>query len=81
MLTRKASRTSGFTSLGALSAHAAHAFGAGGAVFASHAGLVDALAPALRAGVRVLVKGSRGSAMDRIVAALLSTGEDTPHVA
>ena len=56
-----------------MSAHAAHAFGAGGAVFASHAGLVDALAPALRAGVRVLVKGSRGSAMDRIVKALLAS--------
>ncbi|HEY5970463.1 MAG TPA: UDP-diphospho-muramoylpentapeptide beta-N-acetylglucosaminyltransferase, partial [Pseudoxanthomonas sp.] len=32
-------------------------------------------------GVRVLVKGSRGSAMDRIVTALLSTGEDTSHAA
>ena len=62
--------------LGALSAHAAHAFGAGGAVFASHAGLVDALAPALRAGVRVLVKGSRGSAMDTIVKALLQREAD-----
>ena len=52
------------------------AFGAGGAVFASHAGLVDALAPALRAGVRVLVKGSRGSAMDTIVKALLQREAD-----
>ena len=30
---------------------------------------------------RVLVKGSRGSAMDKIVTALLKRGEDTPHVA
>ena len=30
---------------------------------------------------RVLVKGSRGSAMDKIVTALLQRGEDTPHVA
>ena len=35
----------------------------------------------LRPGVRVLVKGSRGSAMDRVVNALLSTGEDKSHVA
>ncbi|MBW3550530.1 MAG: UDP-N-acetylmuramoyl-tripeptide--D-alanyl-D-alanine ligase [Proteobacteria bacterium] len=32
-------------------------------------------------GVRVLVKGSRGSAMDKIVTALLSDREDTTHVA
>jgi len=31
--------------------------------------------------VRCLVKGSRGSAMDKIVTALLKRGEDTPHVA
>jgi len=31
--------------------------------------------------VRVLVKGSRGSAMDRIVTALLAEGEDTTHAA
>ena len=37
------------------------------------------LEPARR--VRCLVKGSRGSAMDRIVAALLSTGEDASHAA
>jgi UDP-N-acetylmuramoyl-tripeptide--D-alanyl-D-alanine ligase len=71
--------------LGPLSAAAAAAFGEGGRVFDSH----DALANALRAdlaaaeagpGVRMLVKGSRGSAMDRIVAALLPPG-DTAHAA
>ena len=31
--------------------------------------------------LRVLVKGSRGSAMDKIVTALLKRDEDTPHVA
>ena len=36
------------------------------------ASLADALAADLHAGVRVLVKGSRGSAMDRIVKALLA---------
>lgn len=57
--------------LGALSAHAARAFGEGGRVFATHAELADALGAELHAGVAVLVKGSRSSAMDRIVAALL----------
>ena len=58
--------------LGALSAVAANAFGEGSRAFVSHAELADALSAELHAGVRVLVKGSRGSAMDRIVAALLA---------
>ena len=63
--------------LGPLSAAAADAFGEGGRHFDNH----DALAAALRADLhpdaRILVKGSRGSAMDRIVDALLArdTGE------
>ena len=60
---------------------AAAACGEGAHSFQDHASLAAALRADLRAGVRCLVKGSRGSAMDRIVAALLSTGEDTPHVA
>ncbi len=67
--------------LGPLSAAAAVAFGEGAHPFQDHASLADALRAELRAGVRCLVKGSRGSAMDRIVAALLSTGEDTSHAA
>ena len=67
--------------LGPLSAAAAAAFGEGAHSFQDHASLAAALRADLRAGVRCLVKGSRGSAMDRIVAALLSTGEDTSHVA
>jgi len=35
----------------------------------------------LREGVRVLVKGSRGSAMDRIVAALVGPQEGDTHAA
>ena len=66
--------------LGPLSASAADAFGEGGSIHADHASLAGALREALIAHaptpVRVLVKGSRGSAMDRIVAALLS---DAPH--
>lgn len=57
--------------LGELSAHAARAFGEGARTFAAHAELADALGAELRAGTTVLVKGSRGSAMDRIVTALL----------
>src|SRR5690606_1767913 len=72
--------------LGVLSGAAAGAFGEGGRRFDSH----DALADALRADIaasageentgsparlRVLVKGSRGSAMDRVVKALLGNGE------
>ncbi|MCA1714930.1 MAG: UDP-N-acetylmuramoyl-tripeptide--D-alanyl-D-alanine ligase [Gammaproteobacteria bacterium] len=75
--------------LGPLSAAAAQAFGARARSFDSHQALADALrgdlvgATAVAAAVaptRVLVKGSRGSAMDRIVAALLS-GESVDHAA
>ena len=67
-------RAAGITRLyaiGPLAGHAADAFGAGGQHFDDHARLADSLRAALRDGVRVLVKGSRGSAMDRVVAALL----------
>lgn len=68
--------------LGALSALAAESFGEGGRTFGSHAALASALqadlaatgparADQTQASTRVLVKGSRGSAMDRVVAALL----------
>jgi UDP-N-acetylmuramoyl-tripeptide--D-alanyl-D-alanine ligase len=72
--------------LGPLSAGAADAFGEGGRTFGDHA----ALATALRADIaeaasapRVLVKGSRGSAMDRIVNDILAGGGDggTTHAA
>lgn len=77
--------------LGELSAHAAQAYGEGARTFDTHAALAQALARDLAsidpaAQVRVLVKGSRGSAMDRIVSALLpaapaqSTG-GTAHAA
>ncbi|HWI23630.1 MAG TPA: UDP-N-acetylmuramoyl-tripeptide--D-alanyl-D-alanine ligase [Lysobacter sp.] len=59
--------------LGPLSAHAAQAFGANARSFEDHAALAAALhADGLRENVRVLVKGSRGSAMDRVVKALLA---------
>jgi UDP-N-acetylmuramoyl-tripeptide--D-alanyl-D-alanine ligase len=56
-----------------LSAHAAQAFGTNARSFEDHAALVAALQEdGLGEGVRVLVKGSRGSAMDRVVKALLA---------
>ncbi|MFC3551548.1 UDP-N-acetylmuramoyl-tripeptide--D-alanyl-D-alanine ligase [Lysobacter cavernae] len=72
--------------LGALSAATAQAFGAGATHYDSHAALIEALRRDLGDGVRVLVKGSRGSAMDRIVTALVPEGSGTaekgnPHVA
>ncbi len=66
--------------LGPLSAAASAAFGEGARHFDSHDALARALQDELHAGVRCLVKGSRGSAMDMIVKALLARGEETPHV-
>jgi len=75
--------------LGPLSAAAARAFGGRGRHFDTHEALATALHADLRArapvsvagtaghALRVLVKGSRGSAMDRIVTALLARGDTT----
>ncbi|MBV2210246.1 MAG: UDP-N-acetylmuramoyl-tripeptide--D-alanyl-D-alanine ligase [Thermomonas sp.] len=71
--------------LGALSAHAAAAFGDGGVSYPSHEALIAALQADLHPGVTVLVKGSRGSAMDKIVKALLKrdaeSGKETTDAA
>ena len=66
---RRASR--GCTRSATLSAAAAEAFGAGAAHFPTHAELAEAVRARMRRDVRVLVKGSRGSAMDKVVRALL----------
>jgi UDP-N-acetylmuramoyl-tripeptide--D-alanyl-D-alanine ligase len=63
--------------LGPLSAAAAQAFGEGGTQYESHDALTAALRSELREGVRVLVKGSRGSAMDKIVKAVLGAEGNT----
>ncbi|GAA4853559.1 UDP-N-acetylmuramoyl-tripeptide--D-alanyl-D-alanine ligase [Luteimonas vadosa] len=60
--------------LGPLSARAAEAFGDGGRHFATHEALAEAVRQDIHAMVRVVVKGSRGSAMERVVAALLAHG-------
>lgn len=57
--------------IGPLSAAAVQGFGHGACHFGTHAELADVLIAELGAGMRVLVKGSRGSAMDRIVKQLL----------
>ncbi len=64
---------------GALSAHAARAFGDGARHFDDRAALAAALREALAAaapGTRCLVKGSRSSAMDTVVAALLAADRE-----
>ena len=60
--------------IGALAAETSRAFGEGGRHFDSRDSMVQALREALAgaAGVRCLVKGSRGSAMDVVVAGVLA---------
>jgi UDP-N-acetylmuramoyl-tripeptide--D-alanyl-D-alanine ligase len=74
--------------VGELSESAARAFGPGARHYESQAGLIEALRhelvePDALAGVRCLVKGSRGSRMDRVVAALLggATSQEATHAA
>ena len=75
-LRAKAAGLSRLYTLGPLSAAAAAAFGRDAHHYDRHADLAQALAADIRAhaqpGLRVLVKGSRGSAMDRIVAAVVA---------
>ncbi|MFH1604214.1 MAG: UDP-N-acetylmuramoyl-tripeptide--D-alanyl-D-alanine ligase [Pseudomonadota bacterium] len=58
--------------LGELSTHAAAAFGAGAEYYTDIDALLATLAPELRAGATVLVKGSRFMRMERVVRALAS---------
>jgi UDP-N-acetylmuramoyl-tripeptide--D-alanyl-D-alanine ligase len=68
--------------VGTLSAHAAQAFGANAQHFATQAELIAALRMQLHARVSVLIKGSRSSAMEAVVAALLDgNGGGARHAA
>jgi UDP-N-acetylmuramoyl-tripeptide--D-alanyl-D-alanine ligase len=60
--------------VGRLSRAAAEAFGTGATHYADQPALIAALRGELRNGVTVLIKGSRSSAMDRVVSALLENG-------
>ncbi len=73
--------------VGPLAAAAADAFGSRATHFAGQPALIEVLAKEVHAGVTVLVKGSRGSAMDNVVRALLgrvpggANGGDKRHAA
>jgi UDP-N-acetylmuramoyl-tripeptide--D-alanyl-D-alanine ligase len=58
--------------VGPLAAHAAAAFGARAQVYPDRDTLAADLAAALAPGVKVLVKGSRSSGMDRVVSKVLA---------
>ena len=58
------------------SAAASAAFADGAEHFSSQEALIVALRAAIAPGVRCLVKGSRSSAMDKVVAALLVADAD-----
>jgi UDP-N-acetylmuramoyl-tripeptide--D-alanyl-D-alanine ligase len=66
----KAAGIDALFALGAMSAHAVAAFGAGARHCGSLEALVDAIRPELGPQVTVLVKGSRFMQMERVVAAL-----------
>jgi UDP-N-acetylmuramoyl-tripeptide--D-alanyl-D-alanine ligase len=70
----KASGIQHLYAVGRLSRAAAEAFGSGATHHADQAALIAALRPELRNGVIALIKGSRSSAMDRVIAALLENG-------
>ena len=67
--------------LGELSRAAAEGFGPGAAHLPDHEALIAALRAALVPGCSVLVKGSRGSRMERVVAALAPPSQEDSHAA
>ena len=66
--------------VGEFSAFAVRAFDGSAFLHDDHAAMIQALRPVLAPGTTMLVKGSRSSAMDRVVAALLD-GEEGDHAA
>ncbi len=68
----RAAGLGGLFTVGALAAHAARSFGSGAAHFEQQSALIAELQTRLKPGVVCLVKGSRGSQMEQVVAALVS---------
>ena len=71
---RESERHRALHAVGRLSRAAVEAFGFGATHHADQDALVAALREELRNGVTILIKGSRSSAMDRVVSALLDDG-------
>ena len=65
--------------IGSLMREAAQGFGAGAAQFDNVEGLIAALRPNLRAGMTVLIKGSRFMQMERVVQALAAHKMESVH--
>jgi UDP-N-acetylmuramoyl-tripeptide--D-alanyl-D-alanine ligase len=65
--------------LGVMAAEAAKGFGEGAQAFEDFNELVAALRPHLNKNVALLVKGSRSSRMERVVAALTGEGVKGAH--
>ena len=81
-LQARAAKLAGLFTVGVLSLHASKAFGDDGVHFENQQALIDGLAGRLHAGVVCLVKGSRGSRMDRVVTALRgSDAREDSHAA
>jgi UDP-N-acetylmuramoyl-tripeptide--D-alanyl-D-alanine ligase len=56
-------------------------FGSSAEHYVDQAALIEALRHELRAGITLLIKGSRSSAMDRVVGVLVGTTTGDPHAA
>lgn len=68
--------------VGPLASAAVQGFGPSAKCHPDQQALIDELRTRMQPGLRCLIKGSRGSRMDRVVTALLHDhGEDTAHVA
>ena len=72
-----AGKVSALFAVGPLMRHAVDAFGAEGRHFADQASLLAALADERGPSTTLLIKGSRSAAMDRVVAALCASTEET----
>ncbi|MNZ41834.1 UDP-N-acetylmuramoyl-tripeptide--D-alanyl-D-alanine ligase [compost metagenome] len=71
-----AGKVSALYAVGPLMAHAVQAFGAEGRHFADQASLIQALSGE-QSTTTILIKGSRSAAMDKVVAALCGTSEES----